>query len=829
MKNLSRLTALLLALVMLLGVTASATEISNLTKADYDNLVAAQSELAEIPALTATDSGFNFAVAGEVPENAQLYVTYMGEDTTANIRTSFLGLPELEEGMSEYAFDITIVENNAEWQPGTPVEVTITGIDATEDSEVKVYHIPDSAQPAVATLSLTDEDLTPVMAFEEVEATAKDGAVTFMADGFSIYYVTTTGQNTGESLANGESHTLYMVRGTSATMTVNSGATCSGSTNEITATISSSGYSNRLTITAATDAQIGSTAAITVNWTQNSRDRSATVYVEIVSEEEIETKEVLNKINNTSYPFYVAVRVDGKMPNEPSVQASATYLFFRSSGQNYTAGTGFNQFASSAQGLVSEDIVYHEKFFFEPYYAGEKVVGLVDGTGVAIRDMISGVDWDKVLQAAAANGTANAIVKNADGTEETVRVTSSNVSDFTIVPYVVKLQEDNGTGWHVDCAIVPKAAVILDYRLNIPDGVTLNTTIGLPNQQTGLPPADFDIGGISGLSTINEGGSTYQNAMRVTYMGESYVFYFLGWDTKPDGTGTRYQPGDTMEDVEKNTTLYAIWNSNPLLGTGDLKITKLVAGQNADTTKMFTFRIDIANEAEGTTEPTYKYTVYNSNDVAAGRNGTIKNGGEVWISHSQYVIIEDIPAQNDENGAPNVTVTEVIEDGYTPSWEGGEGASTTVKIEGGRRSEITCTNTIVPQLADLTIKKTDLDVYAYDKGTTEVDRESAIFTVTATDKNGTVQTYVISLANGQSVTIKDLQIGSSYTITEQNDWTWRYATEPAVSGTIAEGGSSETIKNDDPHGYWLGGDNYKVNKFGEAGPGEPVTDESTGN
>ena len=36
MKNLSRLTALLLALVMLLSITASATEISNYTKADYD-------------------------------------------------------------------------------------------------------------------------------------------------------------------------------------------------------------------------------------------------------------------------------------------------------------------------------------------------------------------------------------------------------------------------------------------------------------------------------------------------------------------------------------------------------------------------------------------------------------------------------------------------------------------------------------------------------------------------------------------------------------------------------------------------------------------------
>ena len=37
---------------------------------------------------------------------------------------------------------------------------------------------------------------------------------------------------------------------------------------------------------------------------------------------------------------------------------------------------------------------------------------------------------------------------------------------------------------------------------------------------------------------------------------------FIGWNTQPDGSGTQYQPGDTIE-VTENTTLYAQWSLHP--------------------------------------------------------------------------------------------------------------------------------------------------------------------------------------------------------------------------------------------------------------------------
>lgn len=37
---------------------------------------------------------------------------------------------------------------------------------------------------------------------------------------------------------------------------------------------------------------------------------------------------------------------------------------------------------------------------------------------------------------------------------------------------------------------------------------------------------------------------------------------FIGWNTSPDGTGTLYNPGDSLIAPENNLTLYAQWNEN---------------------------------------------------------------------------------------------------------------------------------------------------------------------------------------------------------------------------------------------------------------------------
>lgn len=123
-------------------------------------------------------------------------------------------------------------------------------------------------------------------------------------------------------------------------------------------------------------------------------------------------------------------------------------------------------------------------------------------------------------------------------------------------------------------------------------------------------------------------------------------------------------------------------------------------------------------------------------------------------------------------------------------------------------------------VADLTITKKGLDKYAY--GAPE-DQEMAIFTVTVETKDGQ-KMYTIALADDQSATIKDVLVGTDYTIAEQNGWTWRYQNLTDTKGTIVVGGTNVTITNNATNPYWLGGDNYAVNVFGTTSTGEAGND-----
>lgn len=103
-------------------------------------------------------------------------------------------------------------------------------------------------------------------------------------------------------------------------------------------------------------------------------------------------------------------------------------------------------------------------------------------------------------------------------------------------------------------------------------------------------------------------------------------------------------------------------------------------------------------------------------------------------------------------------------------------------------------------VADLTITKS---------GVEDIDEnQSFIFTVTGSDG---FNAKVVIQGNG-SVTIKGLKVGT-YTVTEDTDWSWRYAPQnrtqsitlnPAVTNTV-------TFVNTRSKGKWLGGDAYECN------------------
>lgn len=474
---------------------------------------------------------------------------------------------------------------------------------------------------------------------------------------------------------------------------------------------------------------------------------------------------------------YLAVRRDGNIPGEPSVQGSTAYNFYNSS-----YSTSSMQFGTTPQGIIDKNIVDYQNFIFTSV-DGTDTAGLVDGTGVTTNQVLSGINFDTLLDAIASAGRNNR-VRATDGQV----VTASNKGNYKVVCYVIKLQLDENYGWHIDCAVVPKTDVTLSYNINIPDGYEIQTSgVGVPNSETGMPPATFTVGAMSGLTTIDG----EQNAIKVVNASDStetYVFMFQGWNTKADGSGTWYQPDGSIT-INENTVLYAIWDSNPAMGTGNLEIQKIVNADVITGDATFTFQVTIKNADGSESTDTYNYVIYDSNTIAQSR-GTISSGGTISLKHTQYVEIRDLPAVNAEGGQPNVTIQEINHEGYDASWDGGTTVSdtTSVTIQGGRDSRVTCTNTVAaPEVCALTIRKT-VSGNLYD-----ANKEFA-FTVTYGEK-----TETFNLKKDEVKTIADVPVGAEVTVTEDPEG-YQYSFVSITDGvtrTDIENGVSFTMPSED--------------------------------
>lgn len=115
------------------------------------------------------------------------------------------------------------------------------------------------------------------------------------------------------------------------------------------------------------------------------------------------------------------------------------------------------------------------------------------------------------------------------------------------------------------------------------------------------------------------------------------------------------------------------------------------------------------------------------------------------------------------------------------------------------------------------VKTCSLTVAKKGSGSMTNGTETHIFTVTG--PNGI--SLKIAVQGNDSKTIVGLPVGE-YTVTEDTNWSWRYADGKTGSATLeaSETGAHKTvtITNANPTTKWLSGDSVAINKFSTAGP-----------
>lgn len=219
---------------------------------------------------------------------------------------------------------------------------------------------------------------------------------------------------------------------------------------------------------------------------------------------------------------------------------------------------------------------------------------------------------------------------------------------------------------------------------------------------------------------------------------------------------------------------------------------------------------DTAYWVDDAEKDAFTFDSANENNVisgtVAGDNSTVL---KVYISRNQYTLTWDVTKDDDTTYKVGDTtkyyygqaVTEPkveVPDYYDfDNWEkGGVDWPDTMP-----KNDVNISGELIRQRTDLVISKSGME-----------QGESAIFTVTGKGLGSGMKVIVPS---GESVKIKNLPVGESYTITEQNDWSWKYEAHSSVTRTLtAENTETVHFSNVPKLIKWLTDEFYVDNKFG---------------
>lgn len=287
--------------------------------------------------------------------------------------------------------------------------------------------------------------------------------------------------------------------------------------------------------------------------------------------------------------------------------------------------------------------------------------------------------------------------------------------------------------------------------------------------------------------------------------------------------------GDVVKDPGKysvdpatittnNTTVldcenaYPVYYSNLIVKKAVITPASHSAVDQAPENDVFTFTITISNYSDrislagGVGAKFYESAEDTQPDE---RSLTVtKNQLTFTLKHGEWVDL-NLPACDyiiAETGLSSTVNTSVLADHYSTTYtvdeaEGVDGGSYT--LVSGEVETVEFINTYKRHYADLTITTTCAD-----------SEQSFLFDVSATGTAlGDIHLTVILVGN-DSQTIRDLPVGK-YTVTEQNNWSWREAS--VDSKTVVLQDQSVTVPFDFgavDRIYWLNGYSYNIGKKG---------------
>lgn len=309
-----------------------------------------------------------------------------------------------------------------------------------------------------------------------------------------------------------------------------------------------------------------------------------------------------------------------------------------------------------------------------------------------------------------------------------------------------------------------------------PDKVVANNEVGAVVTETALSVENYMLVGDS-TKTLTIGNDPKDNVIIFYYKSDSTSYrveaYIMGTDGTYPASPTKTESGR----ANVNSTVNASTDPAHWITDGSAKA--------------FTFDSANANNVTSAT-------------VAANDSTVLK----VYFSRNQYTLTWTVTKDDDASYkdtastkyyyGQTITKKDITAPAYYTfdNWEKGK-----VSWPGTMPAkDVNIAGELIRQRADLKISKSGM-----------ASGETAIFTVTG---KGLGSGITVMIPNGESVTIKGLAAGESYTVTEQSGWSWKYEKLDTRTVTLDDNGANVSFSNISKLIKWFTDEFYKDNRFG---------------